>query len=649
MKRRGLSPAGTATLRAGLPIVTRPAFPHALAARLADTEAGAAPLALAWELVRLAAPAERDALGAILLVLAVLDAASSGSTALRTADRARTLGRAAELGLEPAERAALAVALDAVERGALADAGLATIVGGPGDARPLVLDEGRLALSRHVALEARLASALARRARTFAPTPALEAALARAGVLESPTGPVALTDEQRAALRTAVLGAQSVIAGGPGAGKTSIVAALVRALAGGPSPIVPPVSVALAAPTGKAADRIFASLSATLAAERTLLDALAPAETLHRLLGYRAHDGSFTFHAQNPLPQRLVVVDEASMLDLALAERLVAALAPDARLVLLGDPDQLPSVDAGAVLADLVALASSPDATPVPVARLAMSHRTDARDPGGADVRRVAAAVRTGALEASALPRYATVRDAAAHASGVALVAPASPAELAAVLRAVHARSFAPVLEAAREPVDLGSDEGRARVSGWLAELGRLRLLTVTRGAARATGTDALNALLAVQAGAPPGAFVPGEPLLVHRNDYDRELLNGDQGLVVRAAQAGGSALVGVFRRAGRLVHHPLEALSGTVERAYASTVHKAQGSEHEHVVLVLPEADIALLGRELVYTAVTRARRSVLILGDPGLLTAGVKRASHRVTGLRTALARNGQGPVRA
>lgn len=340
------------------------------------------------------------------------------------------------------------------------------------------------------------------------------------------------------------------------------------------------------------------------------------------------------------------------MLDLSLAERLVAALAPDARLVLLGDPDQLPSVDAGAVLADLVAMADPVADAPtvaVPVARLAMSHRTDARDPGGADVRRVAAAVRTGTLDPSTLPRHRTVSAASAHESGVAMVEPASPAELEAVLRAIHARAFAPVLASAREPVDLASSEGRARVEGWLAELGRLRLLTVTRGAGRTTGADALNAILAAQAGAPPGTFVPGEPLLVHRNDYDRELLNGDQGLVVRAAHAGGSGLVGVFRRAGRLVHHPLEALAGTVERAYASTVHKAQGSEHEHVVVVLPAADLALLGRELVYTAITRARRSVLILGDGALLADGVKRASHRVTGLRSALARNGQGPIRA
>src|SRR5262249_15245919 len=148
-------------------------------------------------------------------------------------------------------------------------------------------------------------------------------------------------------------GRQVVIAGGPGTGKTSIVAAIVRALAGGDTPIVPPASVALAAPTGKAADRIFASLSATLRGEPALLDRLPRAETVHRLLGYRPSSGTFTFHAESRLPHRLVVIDEASMLDLALAERVVAALAPDARLVLLGDPDQLPSVDPGAVLADL--------------------------------------------------------------------------------------------------------------------------------------------------------------------------------------------------------------------------------------------------------------------------------------------------------
>lgn len=633
-----LTPHGTAWLRAGLPRSAELPYPHALAERLARSDLGAEPLAIAWELVRLAEPRPADPLGAILVILATLDACHRGATAIALDETRDLLVRSRELGLDEGEQRALAEGLANVRTL------LGPLLGAPADARPLVLDEGRLAPARHVALENRLAAALATRARSTIPSSAaLQAAIARAGVLATPDGPVALAGEQLAALRAAVLGRQVVIAGGPGTGKTSIVAAIVRALAGGESPIVPPASVALAAPTGKAADRIFASLSSTLHAERALLDRLTRAETVHRLLGYHPSDGSFQFHGANPLPHRLVVIDEASMLDLALAERLVAALSAEARLVLLGDPDQLPSVDPGAVLADI---ASSEGSTPVAIARLSVSHRTDARDPGGAEVRSVAAAMREGTLVASAIRSSDDARSAAAHESGVAMLRGRQRIELVQALFTTH---FAPILELARTPFDLEREDDRVRLDTCMARLSASRLLTVTRIGSNASSADGLNARLGQLAGEGDG-FVPGEPLLAYRNDYDRELLNGDQGMVARLVTPSGPRLSAVFARGGRIVQHPLELVLGTVERAYATTVHKAQGSEHDHVTLVLPDEDVPLLlGRALLYTAVTRARKSVLIVGDPALLERGVKRASHRVTGLRTSIARcamgNGQG----
>lgn len=637
--RTTLSPHGTAWLRAGLPRSAELPYPHALAERLARSDLGHAPLALAWELVRLARPRPPEPLEAVLVITMALDACHRGATALALDGEAELLARAHELGLDEGERRCLVAGIRDAARL------LAPLVAGPGEARPLVLDEGRLAPARYVALENRLARALVDRAHTpIAASPALDAAIARAGVLQTPEGPVSLAEEQLAALRAAVLGRQVVIAGGPGTGKTSIVAAIVRALAGGDAPLVPPTSVALAAPTGKAADRIFGSLAATLAGESALLDRLPRAETVHRLLGYRPSDGAFRFHAANPLPHRLVVIDEASMLDLALAERLVAALASDARLVLLGDPDQLPSVDPGAVLADL----SASDAGVVPVARLRVGHRTDARDPGGAEVRRVAAELRTGALASSSLRALTDADAAAAHGSGVATLA--APLRTA-WLRATFRTRFAPLLELARAPFDLERAEDRERLEACTQALARARVLTVTRTGSQASSADGLNARFGLLAtgSAPEHDFVPGEPLLAHRNDYDRELLNGDQGMVAHLVGADGPRLAAVFTRGGRIVHHPLALVLGTVERAYATTVHKAQGSEHDHVTLVLPDEDVPLLlGRALLYTAVTRARRSVLIVGDPGLLDRGVKRASHRVTGLRTSLSRNGQPPRR-
>jgi exodeoxyribonuclease V alpha subunit len=204
------------------------------------------------------------------------------------------------------------------------------------------------------------------------------------------------------------------------------------------------------------------------------------------------------------------------------------------------------------------------------------------------------------------------------------------------------------VLERARAPFDLDAPADVARLEACLAMLATSRLLTVTRVGASASSAEGVNerlGYLAMDAGREEG-HVAGEPLLAHRNDYDRELLNGDQGMVARLATPSGPRRVAVFMRAGRIVHHPLELVLGTVERAYATTVHKAQGSEHDHVTLRLPDEDVPLLlSRALLYTAITRARRSVLIVGDPALLERGVKRASHRVTGLRTSLERSAMG----
>jgi exodeoxyribonuclease V alpha subunit len=172
-------------------------------------------------------------------------------------------------------------------------------------------------------------------------------------------------------------------------------------------------------------------------------------------------------------------------------------------------------------------------------------------------------------------------------------------------------------------------------------------LLTVTRGGA--AGADRINADLsrraALDAGlAAPGAgeILPGTPVMITRNDYDRGLYNGDQGVVLSVADGNGrgSALAAIFPRAGALVAFPLPALQGALEVAYASTVHKAQGSELDHGALILPDADLPLLSRELVYTAVTRARRSITVVGRRALLEQAVARPLERSSGLAERLA---------
>ncbi|MCA9554405.1 MAG: AAA family ATPase, partial [Myxococcales bacterium] len=231
------------------------------------------------------------------------------------------------------------------------------LAAGPEAHAPLVLEGEHLYLQRMLRLEDRLADALAARARApvSPPTDALADVLARPSVVGG--RPVTLSEEQEAAVRHALGRRLTVISGGPGTGKTSIVVALLRAWvrAG-----VATTDIALAAPTGKAAHRMAEAVRGGLltledpAPEDTALTARVPTPaTLHRLLGYLPSTGRFAHHEHNRLSERVIIVDEASMIDLTLMERLVRAVHPEAHLVLLGDAEQLPSVDAGAVLRDV--------------------------------------------------------------------------------------------------------------------------------------------------------------------------------------------------------------------------------------------------------------------------------------------------------
>jgi exodeoxyribonuclease V alpha subunit len=535
-----------------------------------------------------------------------------------------------------------------------------------------------LALLRWAEIERRISALLAERAGGLAERAALlaerahelaradeEAARAlvaslRAEPLAGPRGAVALTDEQETAVAAVLSERTVVLTGGPGTGKTSIVVAMLRALArrDGPACVA---DVALAAPTGKAADRLGESVRtaiATSAAEvdRALAAAFRPPTTLHRLLGYRPVDGSFRAHRHNRLAQRVVIVDEASMIDAALFERLLAAVAPDATLVLLGDPDQLPSVDPGAVLRDLVRARA--DGTSARVVELTRSHRMDPTDPDGAHVLSVARAC----LEPS------TWRSEASTAVGFRVPPPGtSPVGMGGALSVdagrlletldawVGRHVLVPELEGLDGlSAELGPDEAPPEVVAALAHLARARLLAVTRRTAEELD-GYVGARVAQRQAGPRGArgpsrsgadgrggILPGEPVMVVRNDYDEDLWNGDSGVAWRTARG---ELRASFRRGARILSRPLAGIGHLVERAHAVTVHKAQGSEHDEVMLVLPPLDGPLLCREIVYTAITRARRSAVVVGRPELLAAALARRGERDTGLPLHLAR---GPAR-
>jgi len=560
-------------------------------------------------------------------------------------------------------------------------------------------------------LEERLAHALAARlARpSGVPPRALDHALAEldASPPERDGRPVRLSEEQRAAVRAALVRAITVVTGGPGTGKTAIVVSVLRAAArlgdptGGASADLggglAAGGIALAAPTGRAADRMRRSVAAALGqiprpgfADLALLRRPPPASTLHRLLAFDPATGTAGHHPAAPLPYRLVVLDEASMADLELLDALLQALPGEARLVVLGDADQLPSVDGGAGLRDLVRhLDRRGDAA---LLRLTRSFRMDPADPAGRHVLSVARRVQAGdpALEALPADRPRGRTAAAATLDPLPIpFAPEAPAGLpppgVSGVLALDAAARAQALDRWAEamggallrapdpsrwsfPDGFGDPATAPRLAALFREREAAQVLALSRRAGGLLGVEALNRWFAWRRREHPSAppvgdprspppLRPGEPVLATRNDYERGLWNGDPGIVVSWPRPSGGlaravAFPGVVDAAGdperaRRFLQPLAAIQDLVERAYATTIHKAQGGEHDAVLLVLPPAAAAVGGgqgapgperlatRELVYTALTRARRHATVLGTPDALAAAVGRRLERDTGL--------------
>ncbi|WP_369797976.1 exodeoxyribonuclease V subunit alpha [Cellulomonas sp. B6] len=483
---------------------------------------------------------------------------------------------------------------------------------------------------------------------------------------------------QRVAAATAALSRLTVLTGGPGTGKTTTVARLVAVLRDvhGPG-----LRVALAAPTGRAAARLQEAVTAELdrlaredgvrggakvdevvqrdgGAQRDDVAATArlTASTVHRLLGWRPSSTRFAHDRTHRLPHDLVVVDEASMVSLPLLARVLDALRPDARLVLVGDPDQLASVEVGAVLGDLVARPVPAGALPARLATLLPDDAPAAPPPGGSagsphsadastDDARDAAALHAGVVRLVVPHRFghdlgvladavrrgdadaalALLRTPGAHWS---LVEPEgdvpTDAEVAAVRDAV-ATTGVRVVTAARA----------GDAAGALAALGEHRLLLAHRRGPAGVARWAALAQRWVEDAThdpAPGAWPAGRPLLVTTNDRTTGLSNGDTGVVV-ADGAGGVVAAFGDPTAPRLVRpHRLPA----VETVHAMTVHRAQGSQFTSVTVVLPPASSPLLTRELLYTAITRAREHVRVVGSGDAVRAAVERPVRRASGLR-------------
>jgi len=464
------------------------------------------------------------------------------------------------------------------------------LVGCPGQRRPLVLDGSRLYLARSLAEEEAIAAALTR--------------------------------DHGSRVR--------ILLGGPGTGKTTKVASdLVERFSRlGRGEARP--RLALAAPTGKAAARMSEVLLARCTAagatdEVKAAVAAEPARTVHKLLGYHPdRSRRFTYHAGNPLPYDLVIVDEASMLSSSLMHDLLAALGPRAEIMLVGDPDQLASVDAGTVLGDIASLidpaaaGSAAEGLAGRIEVLTTVHR--AKD--APTIQAMSEAIRRGDPEA-------VIEIAGSGEPDVAWVDPADKAAFEQLVGEVvdHARRLGQAAVAgnaaaaaatqAELQVLCGHREGSLGVAGWNGRVERR---------------------LGVAASGP---WYAGRPVMATRNSRALRLSNGDIGVVLLS----GNRKEAVFGRDPHLVHVPISRLED-ITTVHALTIHKSQGSEYDHAVVVLPERPSRIVTRELLYTGITRAIRKVTLVGSAEVITAALARPIRRATGLA---ARLGPGEAQA
>jgi exodeoxyribonuclease V alpha subunit len=460
--------------------------------------------------------------------------------------------------------------------------------------QPLVVSGQRLYLHRYWQYEQRLAEQLAARCQRQWPVLVNQALLDQLFPATAPQ-----PDGQKQAALTALSQSVTLITGGPGTGKTTTVVKLLALLQAQASEAL---HIALAAPTGKAAMRLQESIIAskqTLPCDTALIDSLPHSvTTLHSLLGAQAPSPYFKHNATSPLPHDAVVVDETSMVDLALMSKLVDALKPNARLILLGDKEQLASVESGAVLADLSTAMSAQ------TVELLYSHRFQG------DIKTLAEQVNQQQADSA----WHTL-----HTAGACTT-----------LLDGDAISFA--RQQYQAYWQLAATADASAISDLMEAFNRFRVLCSNQQGPQ--GVHAINQQLEHTLISPRhGQWYPGRPVLLTRNSPDLGLYNGDIGLCLRETDSHNLRVF--FMRSNGSVQSVSPQQLLHCETAFAMTIHKSQGSEFDAVLIMLPEQANAVLSKSLLYTAITRAKQRVTLAATHAVFNACVNHAPQRTSGL--------------
>ena len=506
-------------------------------------------------------------------------------------------------------------------------AGSPLVGNGDGDT-PLVLADDRLYLQRYHAYENLVTAFITDRisSNTHEPDPAISRLLDTALPSDDATEPT----QQRLAAGIALTERFAVIAGGPGTGKTHTIAAMLSTLAQHDEPF--PL-VALAAPTGKAAARLGEAITKAATdiggnAEQRLLG--VEGTTIHRLLGYHPARGRFAHDRDNRLPHTLVIVDEMSMVSLPLAAQLLSAVRDDATVVLVGDPYQLESIEAGTVLADIVGTAQPDDTKKADTGEPAIAEHVVVLDrvhrfAEGGDIADFADAVRTGNADEAITLLSTGSKD-------LNWIQADSGKDLDALVERItdHRTNL---VELARTPDSIGAA---------LAALDELAVLCAHHRGPQSVDQWRRLIEAALDERYPGLRFgaewYPGQPVMITSNDYRLNLFNGDIGVTVETDDGPKVA----FGR-GRIRTFPRSHI-GDHTTVHAMTIHKSQGSQFEEVVVALPSESSRLLTRQLLYTAVTRASTRVTIVGDEAVIRHAIGRSVERASGLGARLWDSGE-----